>query len=57
VAGLRDVDPAAGLVAVALDVKGAEGKTVMRATVEVLWTRDTPAATDAAAAALEEVPA
>jgi 3-hydroxybutyryl-CoA dehydratase len=57
VADLRDVDPAAGLVAVALDVKGAAGKTVMRATVEVLWTRDTPAATDAAAAALEEVPA
>jgi 3-hydroxybutyryl-CoA dehydratase len=57
VADLREVDPAAGLVAVALDVKGAEAKTVMRATVEVLWTRDTPAGTDAAAAALEEVPA
>ena len=57
VADLREVDPAAGLVAVALDVKGAEAKTVMRATVEVLWTRDTPDGTDAAAAALEEVPA
>ena len=57
VADVREVDPAAGLVAVALDVKGAEARTVMRATVEVLWTRDTPAGTDAAAAALEEVPA
>jgi 3-hydroxybutyryl-CoA dehydratase len=57
VADLREIDPAAGLVAVALDVKGAEAKTVMRATVEVLWTRDTPAGADAAAAALEEVPA
>jgi acyl dehydratase len=57
VADLREVDPAAGLVAVALDVKGAEGKTVMRATVEVLWTRTVSGETDAAAAALEEVPA
>ena len=57
VADLREVDPAAGLVAVALDVKGAEAKTVMRATVEVLWTRDTSDGTDGAAAALEEVPA
>ena len=57
VADLREVDPAAGLVAVALDVKGADAKTVMRATVEVLWTRDTSDVTDAAAAALEEVPA
>ena len=57
VADLREVDPAAGLVAVALDVKGAEAKTVMRATVEVLWTRNAAADADAAAAALEEVPA
>ena len=57
VADLREVDPAAGLVAVALDVKGAEAKTVMRATVEVLWTRNAAADAEAAAAALEEVPA
>jgi len=57
VADLREVDPAAGLVAVALDVKGAEAKTVMRATVEVLWTRNAAGDADAAAAALEEVPA
>jgi acyl dehydratase len=40
VADVRPVDDAAGLVAVALDVKGADGRTVMRATVEVLWRRD-----------------
>lgn len=40
VAEARPVDDAAGLVAVALTVTGARGQTVMRATVEVLWTRD-----------------
>jgi hypothetical protein len=37
---VRPVDDSAGLVAVALNVTGAGGKTVMRATVEVLWRRD-----------------
>ncbi len=40
VAEAKPVDEGAGLVAVALDVRGAGGKTVMRATVEVLWRRD-----------------
>jgi 3-hydroxybutyryl-CoA dehydratase len=40
VAEVRPVDDAAGLVAVALNVTGARGKTVARATVEVLWRRD-----------------
>jgi len=40
VAEARPVDDNAGLVAVALNVTGAGGKTVMRATVEVLWRRD-----------------
>jgi acyl dehydratase len=41
VAEARPVDDAAGLVAVALTVTGARGRTVARATVEVLWRRDT----------------
>jgi 3-hydroxybutyryl-CoA dehydratase len=40
IADVRPVDDAAGLVAVALNVTGAEGRTVTRATVEVLWRRD-----------------
>jgi acyl dehydratase len=40
VAEVRPLDESAGLVAVALGVTGADGKTVMRATVEVLWRRD-----------------
>jgi acyl dehydratase len=40
VAEVRPVDDSAGLVAVAQNVTGAGGKTVMRATVEVLWRRD-----------------
>jgi len=40
VAEAKPVDDNAGLVAVALNVTGAGGKTVMRATVEVLWRRD-----------------
>jgi len=40
IAEVRPVDDAAGLVAVALNVTGADGRTVMRATVEVLWRRD-----------------
>src|SRR3954447_23791988 len=37
---VKPVDDSAGLVAVALNVTGAGGKTVMRATVEVLWRRE-----------------
>src|SRR5215218_8478838 len=44
VADVRPVDDSAGLVAVALNVTGAGGKTVMRATVEVLWRRDVESA-------------
>ena len=40
VAEARPVAEDAGLIAVALNVTGAGGKTVMRATVEVLWRRD-----------------
>jgi len=36
---VKPVDDNSGLVAVALNVTGAGGKTVMRATVEVLWRR------------------
>ncbi len=39
-ADLKPIDERAGLVAVALDVRGAGGKTVMRATVEVVWASD-----------------
>ena len=44
-ADVRPIDDRAGLVAVALDVRGAGGKTVMRATVEVLWATDAVEAT------------
>jgi 3-hydroxybutyryl-CoA dehydratase len=40
VADVKPVDDSAGLVAVALNVTGANGQTVTRATVEVLWRRD-----------------
>ncbi len=40
IASLKAVDDRAGLVGVALDTKDGQGKTVMRATVEVLWARD-----------------
>ncbi len=48
-AEVKPVDERVGLVAVALDVRGAGGKTVMRATVEVLWATDhvEPSAEDA----------
>ncbi len=46
VADVRPVDDAVGLVAVALNVTSG-GRTVLRATVEVLWTTDgAPAAAD-----------
>jgi 3-hydroxybutyryl-CoA dehydratase len=58
VAEVRPVDDSAGLVAVALNVTGAGGKTVMRATVEVLWRRDVESAAGASepADALTSVP-
>jgi 3-hydroxybutyryl-CoA dehydratase len=40
VAEVKPVDDTTGLVAVQLTVVGAGGRTVMRATVEVLWRRD-----------------
>ncbi len=40
IASLKPVDERAGLVGVALDTKDGQGRTVMRATVEVLWARD-----------------
>ncbi len=40
IATLKAVDDRAGLVGVALDTKDGQGRTVMRATVEVLWARD-----------------
>jgi 3-hydroxybutyryl-CoA dehydratase len=43
---LKAMGDAAGLVAVALDVRGAGGKTVMKATVEVLWATDHVASVD-----------
>lgn len=39
IASLRPVDDRAGLVGVALDTKDGQGRTVARATVEVLWAR------------------
>jgi len=49
----KPVDDNAGLVAVALNVAGAGGKTVMRATVELLWRRDAvPAETPTLASSL-----
>jgi 3-hydroxybutyryl-CoA dehydratase len=47
VAEVKPVDPSAGLVSVALNVTGAGGQTVMRATVEVLWKRDAEQGEDA----------
>ena len=46
---------AAGLVAVALNVTGANGQTVTRATVEVLWRRDVVSNGEAAPADLADV--
>ena len=36
---LTEVDERTGLVAVALNVVGRDGRTVMRATIELLWSR------------------
>jgi acyl dehydratase len=56
-AEITPLDERAGLVAVALNVTGAGGRTVARATVEVLWRRDEVAeAEDTAADALTCVP-
>jgi acyl dehydratase len=41
VSEVRPVDDGAGLVAVQLTIVGAAQQTVARATVEVLWRRDT----------------
>jgi 3-hydroxybutyryl-CoA dehydratase len=54
VADLKPVDDSAGLVAVALNVTGADGKTVMRATVEVVWRRDVVATSNGAPAELPD---
>jgi len=54
VADLKPVDDAAGLVAVALNVTGANGQTVTRATVEVLWRRDVVSNGEAAPADLAD---
>jgi acyl dehydratase len=40
VAAVTPVDDTAGLVAVALTVSNQDARTVMRATIEVLWRRD-----------------
>jgi 3-hydroxybutyryl-CoA dehydratase len=54
VADVKPIDDSAGLVAVALNVTGADGKTVMRATVEVVWRRDVVGAEDEAPAELPD---
>jgi len=54
VADVKPIDEAAGLVAVALNVTGADGKTVMRATVEVVWRRDAAPVTNGAPAELPD---
>jgi acyl dehydratase len=56
-AEVTPLDERAGLVAVGLNITGAGGRTVARATVEVLWRRDEVAiAEDTAADALTCVP-
>lgn len=40
IASLKAIDERAGLVGVALDTKDGQGRTVARATVEVLWAKD-----------------
>ena len=47
VAALTPVDDGTGLVAVALTVTGPQERTVMRATVELLWRRDAVETSDA----------
>jgi 3-hydroxybutyryl-CoA dehydratase len=54
VADVKPIDETAGLVAVALNVTGADGKTVMRATVEVVWRRDAAPVTNGAPAELPD---
>jgi acyl dehydratase len=44
VKSLSELDDGSGLVAVGLTICGAEGRTVARATIEVLWARDARAA-------------
>lgn len=46
-AEVKPLDERVGLVALALQVKGAGGRTVARATVEVLWAREGVSAVDA----------
>jgi acyl dehydratase len=48
VADVKAIDESAGLVAVALNVTGANRQTVMRATVEVVWRRDAAPVTNGA---------
>ncbi len=58
-AEVTPIDERVGLVAVALTVRGARGRTVVRATIEVLWARDpdpVAAELDTAADALSCVP-
>ena len=43
IASMTEIDERSGLVCVALNVKGREGRTVMRATIELLWRRDAAA--------------
>lgn len=40
IAGLTEVDPGSGLVCLVLTVTGRDGRTVMRATIDLLWRRD-----------------
>ena len=54
VADVKAIDESAGLGAVALNVTGANGQTVTRATVEVLWRRDVATDADAAPAELPD---
>ena len=57
VADVTPLDDATGMVAVALNVVGAGGRTVARATVEVIWARDHVASkSDELADALNCVP-
>lgn len=46
IADLRAIDDGTGLVAVAVDVRNQDGRTVARATLEVLWRRDALPAVD-----------
>ncbi len=53
IAALRPLDPDHGLVELALRVRDADGKLVVRATIEALWKRERPAPGSASPASAE----